>query len=356
MPLPVHLVGSVNLNDAEAVFRDTGEALGELATRVPDGETGERLTWTAWLIPALEAHPLLESRGAVTVAGMDMPQFGLKAGAAAEEISFDSFAYVTNALESHATLGRSRQEGRVPADVRLQVSIPTPAAILMSFIDAPDRLLLERPLERGLTNAVREIGATLPTDELVFQWDSPAEVGIIEEVFPSYYAEESRFDGAVRRLSRLGAAAPAGAQLGFHLCYGDTGDVDNPEGSHWKNPDDLGTVVSLMNAIVSQTSRRVDYFHVPVPIARDDDAYFAPLDDLRLPTDCSLFLGLLHREDGIDGARRRAAAAHRHKQQFGVATECGMGRERRESISALLRLHSEAAYELETNIAERSYQ
>ena len=39
-----------------------------------------------------------------------------------------------------------------------------------------------------------------------------------------------------------------------------------------------------------------------VLIERDDDAYFAPLADLQLPAETELYLGLVHRQDGAEGA------------------------------------------------------
>jgi ubiquinone/menaquinone biosynthesis C-methylase UbiE len=78
---------------------------------------------------------------------------------------------------------------------------------------------------------------------------------------------------------------------------------------------------------------------MPVPHDRDDDAYFAPLSDLRLPGETELYLGLLHPADGEDGARRRIAAAQRHVAGFGVATECGWGRGGAAAVEGLLELH-----------------
>jgi len=97
-----------------------------------------------------------------------------------------------------------------------------------------------------------------------------------------------------------------------------------------------------MNELTAATPRPIGYFHVPVPIRRDDVAYFAPLEALRIPDTCTLYLGLLHREDGLEGARRRITAARSVRSAFGLATECGMGRERRESINGLLALHGAA--------------
>lgn len=351
MSLPVHLVGSINLADKESVFADVARNLGEAVARIPDGETGERLTWTAWLIPLLRQHPALEEREPAIVSGFEYPQFGIRAEAASDEFVLDTFEYASVALDSWSSFSRLKQAGVIPAETRFQVSLPTPAALLISFIDPADRLLLEQPIERGLIGAVEEIATTIPPDELAVQWDAPAEVGVVEGVFPSYYADEEASSGAVRRLARLGRAMPDGLQLGYHLCYGDTGDIDDPEGSHWKNPEDLSVVVSLANAIGRETGHLPDYYHFPVPIARDDSAYFSPLSDLALPEQCTVFLGLLHREDGLDGARRRADSARPYLPRFGVATECGMGRERREEVEGLLGLHASASSALDDAVS-----
>ena len=82
---------------------------------------------------------------------------------------------------------------------------------------------------------------------------------------------------------------------------------------------------------------------MPVPKERDDDAYFAPLAGLALKPGCELYLGLLHRTGGIDGTRRRIAAAEKAVSDFGIATECGFGRRPAETIPALLRQHAEVA-------------
>jgi hypothetical protein len=82
---------------------------------------------------------------------------------------------------------------------------------------------------------------------------------------------------------------------------------------------------------------------MPVPIDRADDAYFAPLKDLNLPAGTQLFLGLVHLDDGVQGARERVRAAQKVVPEFGVACECGLGRRPPERIPELLRLHREIA-------------
>ena len=82
---------------------------------------------------------------------------------------------------------------------------------------------------------------------------------------------------------------------------------------------------------------------MPVPRDRSDDAYFAPLKNLRLRPETELCLGLVHHTDGIDGTKKRLATARRHVQTFSIATECGFGRRRPETIPELLRIHAAVA-------------
>ena len=53
----VHLIGSVPLATTEEVFRTLAASLGDLLSRVPDGETGERRRWVCGSARMLERHP-----------------------------------------------------------------------------------------------------------------------------------------------------------------------------------------------------------------------------------------------------------------------------------------------------------
>jgi hypothetical protein len=80
---------------------------------------------------------------------------------------------------------------------------------------------------------------------------------------------------------------------------------------------------------------------MPVPVDRSDEAYFAPLLDLKLRRRTKLFLGLVHDSDGVEGTRARIAVAAKYASDFGIAAECGFGRRPPETIPNLLRVHSE---------------
>src|SRR5258708_563940 len=60
MSMSVHLVGSVGLEDVDAVFETVGRTLGSYLARIPDGEPGGRRLWISWQYPLLRANPVLK--------------------------------------------------------------------------------------------------------------------------------------------------------------------------------------------------------------------------------------------------------------------------------------------------------
>ena len=97
------------------------------------------------------------------------------------------------------------------------------------------------------------------------------------------------------------------------------------------------------NTALAPIERPLAWLHLPVPIERDDAEYFAPLAGLALPEGTELYLGLVHREDGAEGAQRRIAAASAYVSEFGVATECGIGRAPEGTTEGILRTHQAVA-------------
>jgi hypothetical protein len=104
---------------------------------------------------------------------------------------------------------------------------------------------------------------------------------------------------------------PATIELGYHLCYG------SPADDHVIQLKDAGIMVEIVNAVSTGVRRPIQFFHLPVPKPRTDDAYFAPLAGLKLRPETELYLGLVHRDDTAGNAARLAAA--RHVRVDGVA-------------------------------------
>ncbi|MEY2553235.1 MAG: hypothetical protein QOC57_1095, partial [Ilumatobacteraceae bacterium] len=52
-----------------------------------------------------------------------------------------------------------------------------------------------------------------------------------------------------------------------------------------------------------------------------------------------LYLGLVHRTDGVEGTQRRMAAASKVIPAFGISTECGLGRRPPATVPEMLEIH-----------------
>jgi len=199
-----------------------------------------------------------------------------------------------------------------------------------------DRPLLLPAPTKHLTGEVAKIAAAIPNDRIAVQWDVCQEVLAWEgyyEAGPVDFRTET-----IDVLSRVGEAVPEAIELGYHLCYG------SPADEHCVQPKDMAIMVEIANATSAGVARPIQFFHMPVPKGRSDDAYFAPLDNLRLHPETELYLGLIHHDDA-GGDMARLAAAGRHVKVDGVATECGMARGDPARLPSLLAAHVRAARE-----------
>jgi len=334
-PQGVHLVGSVPLASSEEVFRLAWSTLEHRLRRIPDGETGERSDWIVWQFPVLSSAPQLEVVPPDPEHYRPLPRVQLRQGATADEVRFTNLGYADAALASYQVLRRLREEGAVPDSVRFQVCLPTPLAPIGAFVMGQDQAAIEPRYEQAMHAELDQILDRIPHHDLAVQWDTAVEFGIYEGLFPSWFGDAR--SGIVERLVRLAGWVPEDVELGFHLCYGDA------HHKHFKEPEDSSKLVDIANALSEEVHRPLQWIHMPVPRSRIDDAYFAPLRDLRLRDDTWLYLGLVHNSDGVVGTRERIAAAQRSRDRFGVATECGMGRRPPETIPGLLRTHAEVS-------------
>jgi hypothetical protein len=242
--------------------------------------------------------------------------------------------YADMAIASFAIFDRLQKAGVISSGVKFQISIPTPIAPTYNNLVPDDRPKLLPALTRAFVGEVQSIAATLPNDRIAIQWDVCQEVLAWER-----YYEPGPVDFRIETidvLGEIGDAVPAAIELGYHLCYG------SPADEHMVQPKDASIMVEIVNAVVARVRRPIQFFHLPVPKGRTDDAYFAPLDRLKLKPGTALYLGLIHHNDA-EGDARRLAAARRHVRVDGIATECGMARGDPARLPALLAAHVRAA-------------
>jgi hypothetical protein len=339
----IHLVGSVPMRSATEVFESVSAALGPRIKRLPDGETGKRGDWITWLEPVFAKNPAFQKSGEffrVHASGTGRERYTLKAGAAPGDVQFENLFYADIAKQSYAVFKRLKDAGRIPTGTKFQVDlVPAHSVIWLFLVDA-----LHAPLDPiyngALKREIDRIAAAVPHGELAIQFD------VASAVFARLERNEASSYGRTKAemqetfaniLVDLGNRVPAGVDLLYHLCYGDSNH------RHVVEPTDMGDMVEFANRVSRDIRRPVQLIHMPVPRNRADDAYFAPLKRLALRSETELCLGLLHYTDGVEGARQRLATAKRHAANFAIATECGFGRRDPRTIPELLRIHAAVA-------------
>jgi hypothetical protein len=338
-----HLVGSVPLASAEVVFRTTADILGQWVHRLPDGETGERSNWIAWQAARFRQSGLFDEVPPSPTAYVQRAKYRPRFEVLTDYRDLPPLGYAAAALESYRVFETLRDQGVIPRGVRFQVCLPTPVAPVVAHISPDAQERFEPFYEQVLLDELRQIAAAIPGEDLAIQWDTAIEFAVLEGVMPSFLTgRPDVYAQIATRLLRLGNAVPRPVELGFHLCYGDANH------KHFKEPDDTRLLVRVANGLADGLQRPLMWLHLPVPRDRADVAYFAPMSDLRLPHATELYLGLVHHTDGAEGTQRRIDTARQVVTEFGVATECGLGRRPPETVPTLLRIHTRVAEPLRT--------
>ena len=338
IPTQVHFVGSIGLDSVREVLRTLGPLLGKRLRRIPDGEPGGRRAWIGWQQVVLRLNPFLAFDPDSSAATIHTPLMVLAEGVKPSAVKFGELGYAHEARASYQLFCEARKAGDIPKGVRFQVSLPTPSAVISTFVAPRDFRVVEKPYEKAMLREVAEICRAVPHRDLCIQWDVCQEMltwdGQID-TFKLPYDDQGA--AILARLRRLCQSVPSGVELGLHLCYGDF------NGRHIVEPRDMTRLVALANAVSKRVPRLIDYVHMPVPIARHDDAYFRPLGDLALDPRTELYLGLVH-ADGARSVKARIAAAARYAPSFGIATECGIARARKPGVvRKLIKAHAEVS-------------
>ena len=316
--MSVHLVGGVPLDGVpldgvpldgvEDFFRTVAGALGRRLRRIPDGEVGIRRFWVGCQLPALMFNPAFEMVDPGPDSYPGMPTVGLGAGVDPAVVDFGSLGYASAAVLSYEVFARLQQEDVIPEHCRFQVSLPGPLEVVAGFVPTADQLAAEPRYAEAMWVELEAILDAVPPDRLAIQWDTCLPVGMVDGWWAGPF--DRAMEHVIERVAGQAEHVPAEVELGYHLCYGDY------QHRHFVEPGDLATCVAMANAIDESLSGPLHWIHVPVPIERDDDGYFAPLAGLGIGPEAELHLGLVHYRDGVEGTRRRIATASRHVDTF----------------------------------------
>ncbi|HEY1932731.1 MAG TPA: hypothetical protein VGG99_12015 [Acetobacteraceae bacterium] len=329
------LVGSMPLDTVEHVFRVFGAKLGAYLRYLPDGEVGERRYWIDGIAyRVLNGHPEIETLRypAPDTDGVeswrplgvhDQFQFRVKPGVARVRFGDPGWrlGYTRDAVNSYFVFRTLKQQGVIPDHVRFQVCMPlTYSAVTSFFPDPDDHARIVPGFTAALRAEVAKMVELIPPADLAIQWDLAIEHRYIDAKQAQQGVEAAQHE-ATRLLQpahEIASAIPDTVALGYHACFGTLA------GWPSRRPDDLTSAVTLLNAAVDATPRRVDFLHLPT-LGSADDAFFAPLRTLKTG-DARVYLGAIHHMHGAAGLRGQVEAARKSLPEFGLAAPCGFGR------------------------------
>lgn len=346
-PTSVHFNGSVNLPDAETVMREIASRIPRGLRRMTEGETGERNLWIQFQIKKFLTMPEFESAGTIQIPGQEdtprppVPQLRLAEGVAASDLRWPDLGYASAYAKSYATFRALQDDGTIPPGVRFQLQYPTPLASVSGRIVDEDHDAVTDSYESALFADVDRALGQMPHDKIALQWDVAVEIGLLE----GWIGTPAEIQEIVPALGRCVDRVPGDVPVGMHLCYGDNGH------QHFKQPDSLQVQVRLANALSRAAGRPVNWFAFTVPQARRENAYFAPLRELRVDAETELDFALVpyHPADQAPGTTDEQirlidghlAESPSGSRPWGICTECGMGRVHANDVAALLDLHRE---------------
>ncbi|KAK4118240.1 hypothetical protein N657DRAFT_716075 [Parathielavia appendiculata] len=250
--------------------------------RIPDGELGIRNQYITWQEAVFPDEILKRT---VAQNGGKMNDLHI-----APEQGDLNIMYDDAAISSYHIFAKAKAAGKIPTNIRFQVSLPSPIEVPVAFVRESHQSKATELYERHLKLALERIQHTVPHGELAIQWDVAITIALLES-----------------KRGRLAAAV-------------------GPK--HFVEPEDMGLMVQVATKLVREVRKVHDiaWIHMPVPRDRTDEDYFAPLKKLDLPETTELFLGVLH-PDGLENTQKRIASAYKASaKQFGVATECGLVR------------------------------
>jgi hypothetical protein len=326
----VMLVGSVPLESAGSVFKCAHDhGLKPLMRRIPDGEQA------GWVIPLLarwasspalgpSAEPLPLSHRATAIPLFNAPQqlLKLRQGHAPEELMMDDMGIARGFEASYAEFKEARDKGILGSGTRFVATMAGPGTINMTLDVACSQVFTV--WSRMYRNEIARILRIAPPEELAVQFDLAGEVEMEEfrrrpEAWDMPLAAGNQvkwpFDETASLVAEIANAVPEPVELGVHLCA--LYHVDESQGQ------DLNVHVDWPNTLTRKVKRPIDYIHMPTTpdyAVRD----FEPLRRLELNPRTKLYLGLIHAEDGLEGATKRIRAAASVRQDFGIASFCGL--------------------------------
>jgi hypothetical protein len=331
-----------------AALRMLLEHLGSYLRFLPGPETGQRQAdWIVPLLLGLKDHPDLALVKDGDWSDYDhATRFRVKKGHEfrSEFINVGIADYFKKFLPLYTAM---RDDFNLPDDMLLQIGVKGifdfafftfgPLGVLPS---QQQRHMM--PFLEATTREIQEVCDASPYPVLC-QFEVPA-AGILYNTVPALMRPLFTSWLAQSTIKMIKCCVPPGARRGAHLCNGDLGHKAKA------HPASAAAYTRLANRIAK--GRQLQYVHIPLA-AGDvpptlNEAFYRPLQNLRLPADTQVVAGFLHEGISIPEARTilgivnkyvdlaRKATSDATSPPVAVAPSCGCGRRTKEATLAVL--------------------
>ncbi|HVG51881.1 MAG TPA: hypothetical protein VM867_09635 [Xanthobacteraceae bacterium] len=333
MPRELFLPGSLPCDTAEQSFQIFGGALGQWLDYMPDGEVGTRRYWIDGIAyRVFNGHPEIETvKYPAPENGVEQwwprgrhDEFGFRVKPGVSKVRFGDpgwrLGFARDAINSYALFRYMKKDGVIPKHVRFQVCIPLSYSSVRYFFPDEDVEKVIPGFTEALRTEVAKIVEMIPNDDLAIQWDLAIENRMVDVAI-----NENGAEAAKKEAERVCAPAydvcswlPKDVHLGHHMCFGTL--------SGWpsRQPPSLLGAVTLSNAAVVASGRKVEFLHIPT-LGSAEDAFFAPLADLK-HDGSAVYMGSIHHLHGKGGLGAQLKAIKKYLPEFGIGAPCGFGR------------------------------
>lgn len=318
-----HLVGSLPGATAAEAMSTALEIVGPYLRSLPDGETGERRNWILAIVEKLRTHPDLELQREGDWSDYDKtPRFRVRRGHRLFGATLD-LGHVAAVRESFPAFEKARAAaGR--EDLAFQQGIPSDLDLALFALGSLGALRYRRPFTEATLVEVREI-AVLAGPDTLFQVEMPAELVLLARAPTRARPQLARL--LARGVTQLAAGAPPGTRFAVHLCLGD---MNNRA---FGTMGDVGPLVLLANALIATwpADRPLELVHAPFAAAdhpaTTEPAFYAPLNQIRLPASVRFAAGFVHEAQAPEDQRRIRRIIEEHLgRPVTISSACGLGR------------------------------
>lgn len=333
MTRDAHLVGSLPGSTARQAMSTALDVLGPRLRSLPDGETGERRNWIISIVEGLRDHPAFEVSREGDWSDYDKTlRFRIRRGQRLYGATLD-FGHIEATTDSLPGFEELKSEYEQP-DLTFQQGVPGDFDLAMFAFGPAGALRHRRPFTEATLNEIRGVRAISGPNTL-FQIEVPTELVLLAK------APARLRPGLAKLLARsvtgLAAASPAGTRFAVHLCVGDM--------NHraFGTMTDVSPLVLLSNAITATwpADKALEVMHAPFAAADQpattDPGYYAPLANLRLPSEVRFAAGFAHEGQDIAEQRQiRDRIEQLTSRQVMIASACGLGRRDEQAARANL--------------------